>query len=122
MGESPDNPVDMAHFYIHMTWLSTCHHWTTMHKQFAQSYTVTQNPASTLNFLLHKFLKQARGPNAHNLRCTQISTLPEQQRPIFIHRKSLCNQLGNIYLHKGQSGMGKRDWETVMPKQGRWGV
>lgn len=36
-------------------------------------------------------------------------------------KKSLCNQLGNFYLHKGQSGVGKGDWETVMPKQGkRW--
>lgn len=78
-----------------------------------------------------KFLKQARDPNTHNLRCTQmegpdlpspvalpLATLHKQWRPSLIH-KSLCNQLGNFYLHKGQSGVGRGDWETVMPKQGR---
>lgn len=104
-------------------WLSPCHHCTQMHKQFAQRYTVDHNPASTLRFLLHWFLKQARDLSAHNLGSTQmeaqtspllwpLATLPKQCRPILIHRKSLCNQLGNFYLHKGQSGIGKRDWET----------
>lgn len=79
-----------------------------------------------------KFLKQARNPNIHNLRRTQmegpdlpspvappLATLLKQWRPILIHKKSLCNQLGNFYSHKSQSGVGKGDWETVMPKQER---
>lgn len=109
------------HILIHMTWhspITMVQRCTVYPKLHSES-----KPCSTLRFLLEKFLKQARNSAAYNLRWTQAegpdfsplwpsATLPKQQGSILIHKKSLCNQPGNFYLYKGQSGLGKRDWET----------